>query len=830
MSTVQTRNMLTHPFQNEVDHLTYLTNMEQRGKYDFRRCWLTRTDGTRVDQRKSTKCMNMNAVPYWSAPEEVDPDVNPPLRELIQGAIDYLQLCGQDGLPHDWIGLRFERKTYVDNRTHSASGTRVSAVPTITFYVRDGAQTRLLEIRVEDHKLTFKQWFTYPLHERCFQNGSRDPHKDGPDKIGGHGKGMKDALGDILSWASPEDPTGVELFMVGPREYVNIQAIVKQAPPSDSFMRDPKRMYLQVNAVGNGNPAPENQNTLTQIVTGNNIGINALMDFFPKTAIFFAKPDAYWVRTDTESEREQSLIHGSWMCDKHFVFLHDAVRELMNAFRDRRPDLPRKAVPGHYSCALWVEERDCPRVVVHHGIGSTVRCTDSWRARLNERADEAFCAILANASTDEQRQRVKEWMSHLVDGKKAAPEEGVPDLRSPVQMADFGFFRNRMPRADLMRILGFDSKTRFVMPPRTREQHWTVDKLNELALAPCERRNYADPAYVVLDQHETADRGIFHPLQLEDMTTALYRMMARVVEQNPDAISFGFDAVKLRADAPQDTAQLEARRLASQQAGDAPMLVLTTLLKLLEMVADEGCRNTHTVVHIQDAGLQTFLVTYDNGTLYFATPRTDFQRPYYWVAKHMLHNMFVRVINNEDYHTAWAAIKMLEMTGKHFCDMEADEDIELDDLVAFLAECEQRTIAHRAEFDRAASDGVSEVDGVVDDDDEPPARRQRVEGPAPPVAPAVGAAMPLPVAGVAPAPDGDVGPAPDGGVPPAEVAARGTVDIWPPSMMNRPTEHLPLATIQRGMKRVREVANAAAEQWELELDHTTRAMRAAADL
>jgi hypothetical protein len=53
--------------------------------------------------------------------------------------------------------------------------------------------------------------------------------------------------------------------------------------------------------------------------------------------------------------------------------------------------------------------------------------------------------------------------------------------------------------------------------------------------------------------------------------------------------------------------------------------------------------------------------------------------------------------------------------------------------------------------------------------------------------------------------------------------------IWPPLPSQRAEPTLSLPAVQRGLKRLREVAASAQEQWEMELERITQSARVAAE-
>lgn len=135
--------------------------------------------------------------------------VYPKVRELLQNAIDYLELCRN--------GLRKpEVKAVVTSLSDGHADKRIS------FFV---GETPLLEIETSCDRLVIYQHLTCPLEKAILQNPVVDPEKKTRKAAGGFGVGAKDA---VRQWIT--EGASVTYFMYGDRE--RITWTFKDKPPS----------------------------------------------------------------------------------------------------------------------------------------------------------------------------------------------------------------------------------------------------------------------------------------------------------------------------------------------------------------------------------------------------------------------------------------------------------------------------------------------------------------------------------------------------------------------------------------------------------------------
>ena len=207
------RDIHKDPISGDEDHLAYLKQKLESCKYDFEEAYLYSDRKNQTLPQRTYKTNLGEALrPQWGA------GIWPPMREVLQNAIDHLSLTDKHGLRHQHVKTDF---------AESADGVKV-----LHFYIECASEPEyhvsLLKISfVGEDKIRFWQSHTYPLHPNTLVKGMRDMLKENNNsQVGGFGYGMKDMFREILH----RDESAVTYRMWGnDKEYAEWN--VKTEPP-----------------------------------------------------------------------------------------------------------------------------------------------------------------------------------------------------------------------------------------------------------------------------------------------------------------------------------------------------------------------------------------------------------------------------------------------------------------------------------------------------------------------------------------------------------------------------------------------------------------------
>ena len=502
-TTFGLRDIHKDPISGDEDHLAYLKQKLESCKYDFEEAYLYSDRKNQTLPQRTYKTNLGEALrPQWGA------GIWPPMREVLQNAIDHLSLTNKHGLRHQHVKTDF---------AESADGVKV-----LHFYIECASEPEyhvsLLKISfVGEDKIRFWQSHTYPLHPNTLVKGMRDMLKENNNsQVGGFGYGMKDMFREILH----RDESSVTYRMWGnDKEYAEWN--VKTEPPSLRSRRFhvDRHLVIHTNCKNKGKTVKE-RNVLEIEVKLPGIVSKFKEEVFKCCALFWDTS----LREKWISAADGSGSDGSWVCLCKDIKFDPNVSKMVGL------EVLPAPFKGLYNSGLFVTQNDHPfesKTVLVFGWGSKARPQTTARSHLNrEVVQKELGRIVTHPASDEERDRAKDCLSYLISGK---PEGADSKLLWTKQV---GWWENSLQTKDLYRLLGYDPKTLFVCKPDGPLSEWALKMANVLAIhtKPQYFEKYANPAFQCLENPKSANIELFPQMNDKELMQKVYDMIDKEAE------------------------------------------------------------------------------------------------------------------------------------------------------------------------------------------------------------------------------------------------------------------------------------------------------------
>ena len=456
-------------------HAAHLDQKRRHNTYDTTDVY-RKGEGDR-DHQKDTKKTNMviRSFAAWQG-------VYPILRELLQNAIDYLELVDPDGNLKEFVTLSCSSNS-------------------IQFSERDTPLLRI-EFPTED-TLVIWQNFTFPLATEALGDGVEDPTKQGAhaNAAGGFGVGAKDSARAILH------KQGALLFtFFTETEKITWKFVAKEQPRVSRLQAHPTlNVKTEIRTVKRPQPF-----TMTQTVTLANVRNAFLTEVVPRVSIFWSRVDAP-LRILNDYLAPPPSLAAPFAAISGCAAAH--------------------AHPGVYVRGLFVQSfRFLPRAVVMAGASSPVNVTSRDRNTVHEHV--VVARIRGMFTATEYSPVIHEKLQYVFDG---TTNDSWLGTETAFWATVFAPDRLRV----LWKHLGFAANMAFVDPVELPRERWILDTTAAMGIAHTEVSNAVSNTlfprtrpFMILDEMVAKLRADPSKLVADSLLTRAATLM--VTEYIPD--------------------------------------------------------------------------------------------------------------------------------------------------------------------------------------------------------------------------------------------------------------------------------------------------------